>query len=63
MTPGEIARAFDPFYTTREKGSGLGLAIVRKIVELHDGRVSIDSSPNKGTTVVVDLPVAGREAG
>ncbi len=63
MTAGEIARAFDPFYTTREKGSGLGLAIVRKIVELHDGKVSIDSSPDKGTTVVVDLPVAGREAG
>lgn len=63
MTPAEIARAFDPFYTTREKGSGLGLAIVRKIVELHDGKVSIDSSSGKGTTVVVDLPIAGSETG
>lgn len=62
MTPAEIAKAFDPFYTTREKGSGLGLAIVRKIVELHDGRVSIDSSPGEGTEVVVDLPVADSEA-
>jgi two-component system sensor histidine kinase HydH len=63
MTTGEIARAFEPFYTTREKGSGLGLAIVRKIVELHDGRVSIDSAPGEGTTVVVDLPIAGSETG
>jgi two-component system sensor histidine kinase HydH len=63
MAAEEISRAFDPFYTTREKGSGLGLAIVRKIVELHDGRVSIDSLPDRGTTVVVDLPAAGREEG
>jgi two-component system sensor histidine kinase HydH len=63
MSPEEIARAFEPFYTTRDKGSGLGLAIVKKIVELHDGMVSIDSSPGRGTTVVVDLPVAGTDAG
>jgi two-component system sensor histidine kinase HydH len=63
MTPEEISRAFEPFYTTREQGSGLGLAIVKKIVELHDGRVSIDSSPGRGTTVAVDLPVADGEEG
>ncbi|HAT53412.1 MAG TPA: PAS domain-containing sensor histidine kinase, partial [Betaproteobacteria bacterium] len=36
-----MSRAFDPYYTTKAKGTGLGLAIVRKIIEEHDGAVSI----------------------
>jgi len=61
MTPEAAARAFEPFFTTREKGSGMGLSIVKKIVDLHEGSVSIESGDTEGTKVVVELPSAEGE--
>jgi two-component system NtrC family sensor kinase len=52
-----LARIFDPFFSTKEKGTGLGLSVVNSIVTRHNGRVEIDSSPGKGTTVRVSLPI------
>jgi len=52
-------RIFDPFFTTKPQGSGLGLPIVRKIVDAHDGRIDLDSSPGRGTRFRVTLPVSG----
>nr|WP_310376429.1 sensor histidine kinase [Catenuloplanes atrovinosus] len=40
-------------------GSGLGLAVVRKLAEAHGGRVSVVSSPGRGSTFTVHLPVGG----
>jgi signal transduction histidine kinase len=51
------ARIFEPFFTTKKRGTGLGLAIVKQIVEQHDGAISVESSPGKGTRFTVDLPV------
>lgn len=58
MTPDVLERAFETFYTTKErgKGTGLGLAICRRIVEEHEGQIDIRSSPGQGTTVLVRLP-------
>lgn len=53
-----LDRVFQPFFTTKHRGSGLGLSIVRRIVENHGGRVSIDSQPGRGTAVSVTLPAA-----
>jgi signal transduction histidine kinase len=50
-------RAKDPFFTTRPSGTGLGLAIVDRIVEAHDGEISIASRPGQGTTISVFLPI------
>ncbi len=50
-------QAFEPLFTTRARGTGLGLAIVKKIVEEHDGTVSIESEPNLGTKATVVIPV------
>ena len=50
-------RAKDPFFTTRPSGTGLGLAIVDRIVEAHDGEISITSRSGAGTTVSVFLPI------
>jgi len=58
MAPDVQARAFDPFYTTKDvgKGTGLGLDISRRIVvERHHGEITIDSRPN-GTVLRVRLP-------
>ena len=52
----DMARVFEPFYTTKEKGSGLGLFSVKRIVEAHRGRVTIEAAPGSGTTVEIRLP-------
>jgi signal transduction histidine kinase len=57
MDPHVRVRAKDPFFTTRPSGTGLGLAIVDRIVEAHDGEISITSRTGAGTTVSVFLPI------
>lgn len=63
MSPDVLARAFDPFFTTREvgAGAGLGLSIARDIVERHAGVIRADASPGKGCEVVVVLPLNSGE--
>jgi len=57
-----LPRIMEPFFTTKEegKGTGLGLAICRRIVQEHRGTISIQSTPDHGTTVCIDLPVKNR---
>lgn len=55
-------RCMEPFYSTKkERGTGLGLGIVYGIVTRHDGRIEIESTLGKGTTVRIAFPVGGRE--
>ena len=56
MSPEVRARAFEPFFTTREQGTGLGLAIVQKIAEENGGTVAVESEAGKGTTFRMTLP-------
>jgi two-component system nitrogen regulation sensor histidine kinase GlnL len=53
----EMDRIFTPYFTTKSRGSGLGLAISQKIIEDHHGLLKIESSPGKGTTMIVSLPL------
>ena len=48
---------FDPFFTTKEFGTGLGLTITHRIVEEHEGGVTVESHPNTGTKFSVLLPI------
>jgi two-component system OmpR family sensor kinase len=68
--PADVAaRAFERFYradasrSRHRGGSGLGLAIVRAIVDAHDGTVTLDTAPGRGTTVRVELPRLDDRAG
>lgn len=55
----DLARVFEPFYTTKERGSGLGLAIVNRIVESHGGKIEVESETGRGTRFNVSLPSHG----
>lgn len=52
------AKMFDPFFSTKSGGSGLGLPTVRKIVEAHDGAISCESEPGRGTRFTISLPTS-----
>jgi two-component system, sporulation sensor kinase E len=56
ITSKDMKNLFVPFFTTKSRGTGLGLAIVKKIVDEHNGRITIESTSGKGTTCTVYLP-------
>jgi signal transduction histidine kinase len=63
-----VDRIFDRFYRADEArnrdsgGAGLGLAIAKQLVEEHGGRITVESTPGKGTTFTVRLPMVRRKA-
>lgn len=63
IPPDVITRIFDPFYTTKalDKGTGLGLSVCLGIVKHHKGSIRVDSMPKKGTTFLVNLPLASAQ--
>lgn len=66
VPPEALSRIFNPFFTTRHTGTGLGLAIVHRIIDAHNGRVTIENNtipgpenqPARGATVHLILPVS-----
>jgi PAS domain S-box-containing protein len=50
-------RVFEPFFTTRPGGTGLGMAVVFGVVQDHRGTIEVDSAPDRGTTVRIELPL------
>lgn len=54
----DVDRIFDPFYTTKlpGKGTGLGLSICYKIMQLHGGKIDVDSKKGKGSTFILKFP-------
>jgi signal transduction histidine kinase len=52
-----MERLFEPFFTTKPDGTGLGLAITHRIIQEHQGVITVTSEPNRGTAFSVILPV------
>lgn len=59
IPPEIMAEIFNPFFTTKKSGTGLGLPVINKIVEDHHGTVTVESTPQQGTTFTVILPCLG----
>ncbi|HKK20047.1 MAG TPA: ATP-binding protein [candidate division Zixibacteria bacterium] len=57
ISPDKLEKIFTPFYSSRPSGTGLGLPLVRKIIDLHQGRLSVHSEVGKGSTFSIVLPV------
>ena len=59
IAPAHLAKIFDPFFTTKDvgKGTGLGMNIAYNIIQKHSGAIDVDSTPGRGTTFKVRLPV------
>ena len=51
-----LDKVFDPYFSTKQKGSGLGLATSYSIIHKHNGRIWVESEPNKGTSFTIQLP-------
>jgi signal transduction histidine kinase len=56
IPPDKLGKVFQPFFTTKESGTGLGLSMTRKILDLHEGRITAESGPGGGATFTVFLP-------
>jgi two-component system NtrC family sensor kinase len=52
----DLKRVFDSFFTTKQSGTGLGLALCKKVVEHHNGTITVDSQPGVGATFTILLP-------
>ena len=58
ISPESLSKIFEPYFSTKETGTGLGLAIVQKIVDIHNGKIEVESTEGEGTKFTVKLPRA-----
>lgn len=62
ISPENMTKVFDPYFTTKSNGSGLGLLIVRRIVREHGGEMELRSDTGRGLAVTIRLPHGDRRA-
>jgi len=60
ISPDNMSKIFDPYFTTKKTGSGLGLLIVRRIVREHGGEIGLVSNEGRGLTLTIRLPYRER---
>jgi len=56
ISPENLGKIFDLYYTTKEHGTGIGLSMVYRIVQMHDGKLEVQSTPGSGTMFRMLLP-------
>ncbi|HEX8947986.1 MAG TPA: ATP-binding protein [Dissulfurispiraceae bacterium] len=57
-----LTKIFDPYFTTKHQGNGLGLSVAHSIIKKHNGCITLESEPGKGTTFHVYLPASSKKA-
>ena len=57
ISPKDMNKLFDPFFSTKEGGIGLGLSIAHRIIDQHHGKFEVESRPGKGTLFTLWLPM------
>ncbi len=62
ISPENMSKIFEPYFTTKASGSGLGLLIVRRIVREHGGEIDLASDQGKGLTLTIRLPLRNQVA-
>ncbi|MCD6445972.1 GAF domain-containing protein [Candidatus Bathyarchaeota archaeon] len=63
MSKETLSKLWTPLFTTKPKGMGFGLPICKRFVEAHEGSITVKSTPNKGTTFTVTLPIKLKKGG
>ncbi|OGT98143.1 MAG: two-component sensor histidine kinase [Geobacteraceae bacterium GWB2_52_12] len=61
ISPDDIDKIFQPYFTTRDVGIGLGLAITERIIKEHGGSIAVESTLGAGTAITVSLPLQPKE--
>ena len=56
IPPDQIAKIFEPFFSTKKNGTGLGLAVSYGIIQKHRGSIRVSSQPNQGTRFTIEIP-------
>ena len=62
ISPDDIGKIFQPYFTTKDVGIGLGLAITERIIKEHGGEIGVESTVGKGTIFTVVLPLQSTES-
>ena len=62
ISPENMSKIFEPYFTTKASGSGLGLLIVRRIVREHGGEIDLASDEGRGLTLTIRLPLRNQVA-
>ena len=57
IPPDDMAKVFEPFFSSKNNGTGLGLAVSYGIVQKHRGDIKVSSQPGKGTSFTVEIPI------
>jgi len=57
ISPNNLTKIFDPFFTAKQGGTGLGLTITHQIIATHKGKIDVESKINKGTKFIISFPV------
>jgi PAS domain S-box-containing protein len=56
ISPDNVLKIFEPYYTTKETGTGLGLTIVYKVIREHQGEINVQSREGEGSSFIITLP-------
>ena len=60
IDPAVLQKVFNERFTTKKTGHGFGLLVCKRVIDSHDGKLQVSSTPHEGTTICVTFPLAGR---